>query len=164
MVATTVKPYDLLTRIPLHILLIVTIVLSGWLPDTIFSAHAQSPLEQQRQKPRTPRAGAPALAGRVVSVQNNVIYTSITTNWPSAGITDGTVLRIQLGGRNLDARFLSSTHYSQVLADPAARKSLDVDLVCTLDRAGALAVVGLAGGLPEWLGVKSGSPVTVVKQ
>jgi hypothetical protein len=160
---TTGNPHLILTRIAFRSLLVATIVLSDWLLGTAFSAHAQSPLEQQRQQPAN-RANAPALAGRVVSVQNGVIYTSITANWPSAGITDGTVLRVRLAGRTVDARFLSANHYSQVVTDPAARKGLDVDVACTLDNTGALAVVGLAGGLPEWLGVKSGLPVTVVKQ
>jgi hypothetical protein len=50
------------------------------------------------------------------------------------------------------------------VTNPAARKGLDVDLAGTIDTTGALAVVGLAGGLPEWLGVKPGWPVSVVKQ
>ena len=62
------------------------------------------------------------------------------------------------------ARFLSSTHYSQVANDSAARKALDVDVACTLNRDGSLAVVGLSGALPEWLGVKSGSPVIVIRK
>jgi len=148
------------TRIHLLLLLlIVTIVAPSWLPATILPARAQSPLEQQRGSGTT----TPALAGRVLSVQDGVIYTSITTDWPSAGITDDTVLRVQLAGRTFNARFLSPTHYAQVVNDPAARQGLDVDIVCTLDRDGTLAVVGLAGGLPEWLGVKPGWRVTVGK-
>jgi hypothetical protein len=99
----------------------------------------------------------------VVAVQNGVIYTSITADWPSAGITDGTVLQVHLAGRIFNARFLSPSHYSQVVTDSAARTGLDVDVACTIDRNGSLAVVGLSGSLPEWLGVNSGSPVSVVK-
>ncbi|MDO8475207.1 MAG: hypothetical protein Q7W02_03245 [Candidatus Rokubacteria bacterium] len=98
-----------------------------------------------------------------MAVQNGVIHTSITADWRSGGITDGTVLRVQLASRTLNARFLSPSHYSQVVTDPAARKGLDVDVACTLNRDGSLAVVGLSGSLPEWLGVKTGSAVTVVK-
>jgi len=97
-------------------------------------------------------------------VQTGFIYTSITTDWPSAGFIDGTVLQVQLAGRTFNARFLSSTHYSKVANDLAARKALDVDVACTLNRDGSLAVVGLSGALPEWLGVKSGSPVIVIRK
>ena len=164
MLTPIVEPHFMTNRISLRPLLVAAIVLPCCLTGAILPACAQSPLEQQRQKQRTARQGAPALAGRVVSVQNGVIYTSITTDWPAAGITDGTVLRVQLAGRTFNARFLSPTHYSRVLNDPAARKGLDVDLACTVNRDGTLVVVGLAGGLPEWLGVKSGSPITVVRQ
>ena len=160
---TIVEPHFMTTRISLRPLLVAAIVLPCCLAGTILPAGAQSPLDHQRQKQRTARTGTPALAGRVVSVQNGVIYTSITADWPSAGITDGTVLRVQLAGRIFNARFLSHSHYSQVVTDPAARKDLDVDVACTLNRDGFLAVVGLSGSLPEWLGVKSGSPLTVVK-
>jgi len=146
-----------------RLLFITAIVLPCLLPAAILPAGAQSPLEEQRQKQGTARTGTPALAGRVVAVQNGVIYTSIAADWPSAGITDGTVLRVHLAGRILNARFLSPGHYSQVVTDSAARTDLDVDVACTIDRDGSLAVVGLSGSLPEWLGVNSGSPVSVVK-
>ena len=127
-------------------------------------AEAQSPLEQQRLKPRASVAVTTALSGRVVSVHNGLIYTSITADWPSRGISGGTALRVRVGGRTLDARFLDPTHYLQVVTDPAKRKGLDVDVVCTVDKSGALVVVGLAGGLSEWLGLKLGAPVTVEKR
>ena len=152
------------TQISLRPLLIAGIVLLCYLPGSILPAGAQSPLEQQRQKQRATRTDPPALTGRVVSVQDGFIYTSITTDWSSTEITDGTVIRVQLAGRTFNARFLSLTHYSQVVNDPAARRSLDVDRACTANRDGSLTVVGLSSGLPEWLGVKSGSPVTIVKQ
>jgi hypothetical protein len=145
-------------------LILLAVALTGvWALLATFPAEAQSPLEQQRLKPRA-RAAVPALAGRVVSLQNGLIYTSITADWPSAGISGGTALRVRLGGRTLDARFLNPARYAQVVTDPAARKGLDVDVVCTVDRSGALVVVGLAGGLSEWLGLKFGAPVTVEKR
>jgi hypothetical protein len=146
-------------------LILLAVALTGvWGLLTSFPAEAQSPLEQQRRKPRAPVAVTPALSGRVVSLQNGLIYTSITADWPSARIFGGTALRVRLGGRTLDARFLTPPRYLQVVTDPAARKGLDVDVVCTVDRNGALVVVGLAGGLSEWLGLKFGAPVTVEKR
>lgn len=153
----------MLNRIRPRIVLAIALTGVWWLPTT-FPAGAQSPLEQQRLKPRAPVAVTPALSGRVVSVHNGLIYTSITADWPSAGISDGTALRVRLGGRTLDARFLNPARYSQVVTDPAARKGLDVDVACTVDNNGALVVVGLAGGLSEWLGLKLGAPVTVEKR
>lgn len=144
-------------------LFITAIVLPCLLPAAILPAGAQAPLQEQRQRQWTAPAGTPALAGRVVTVLNGVIYTSITADWPSAGITDGTVLRVYLAGRVFNARFLSRSHYSQVVTDPVARTGLDVDVACTLSQDRSLAVVGLSGDLPDWLGVKSGSPVAVVK-
>jgi len=151
------------TAILLRLLLITAIVLPCLLPAAILPAGAQTPLEEQRNQPTSRKKAGAALAGRVVAVHNGVIYTSITADWPSAGITDGSVLQVQLAGRILNARFLSPGHYSQVLTDPAARKGLDVDVACTLNQDRSLAVVGLSGNLSEWLGIKSGSPVTVVK-
>lgn len=79
MLANIVKHQNLPTPIPLQVLLIIiTIVLSCRLPGTILSALAPSPLEQQRQKRRAPRASSPIPAGRVMSVQTGVIYPSIT--------------------------------------------------------------------------------------
>jgi hypothetical protein len=156
------RPGFMATPILLRLLLITAIVLPSLLAGAILPAGAQSPLEEQRRQQAARRRDA-ALAGRVVAVQDGVIYTTITADWPSAGITDGTVLRVQLARRILNARFLSPSHYSQIVTDPAARKGLDVDVACTLNRDGSLAVVGLSGSLPEWLGVKSGSPVTVLK-
>jgi len=155
MMMPRVKPARVLRRLSF----IAAIVVPCWLSGTVV-AEGQSPLEQQRKA----HPGGVALAGRVVSVHEGVIYTSITANWTAAGLTDGSVVRVQLAGRNFNARFLSPGHYSQVLTDPVARRSLDVDLACTVNRDGALAVIGLSGGLPEWLGVKSGWPVSIVKQ
>jgi hypothetical protein len=152
-----------LNRIRPRIVLVIALTGVWWLLATV-PAGAQSPLEQQRLKPRAPVAVTPALSGRVVSVHNGLIYTSIIVDWPSAGISGGTALRVRLGGRTLDARFLNPARYLQVVTDPAARKGLDVDVACTVDTNGALVVVGLAGGLSEWLGLKFGSPVTVEKR
>lgn len=146
-------------------LILLAVALTGvwWLLAT-FPAEAQSPLEQQRLKPRAPVAVTPALSGRVVSVHNGLIYTSITADWPSTGISGGTALRIRLGGRTLDARFLNPARYAQMVTDPAARKGLDVDVVCTLDRTGALVVAGLGGGLPESLGSRPGASIGLEKR
>lgn len=153
--------FDFNTRRMLaRVLLVALVVLPCSLPATVLPAGAQSPLEQQRRQP----AVRPALQGRVVSVDRGMIYTSISTDWPSAGITDGTVLQVQLAGKSFNARFLSPDHFTQVLNDPAARRSLDVDVACIPNRDGSLSVVGLSGDLPEWLDLKPGSPVTVVKQ
>ena len=128
-------------------------------------AQAQSPLEQQRQKLRAPPAVTPVLRGTVVSVRGGIILTSITTaDARAAGITDDTALRLSLAGSAFDARFMSPTSYARVVNDPAARKALDVDVVCTLDSNGTLMVVGLGGGLPEGFGILPGAPVTVGKR
>jgi hypothetical protein len=51
-----------------------------------------------------------------------------------------------------------------VVSDPAARKGLDVNVARTLDQSASLVVVGLGGGMAEWLGVKLGAPITVEKR
>lgn len=127
-------------------------------------AQAQSPLDQQRQRANAQTVARQTWSGRVVSADGGIIYTGILADWSSTGMSDGDMLRVRLAGRTFDARFLSPAHYARVVTDPAARKGLDVDVACTVDQAGALAVVGLGGGLPEWLGIMPGSAISVEKR
>jgi hypothetical protein len=150
-------------RIRLRVVLVIAVGAACCLSGISLPAHAQSPLYQQRQK-QASTPGGPTLSGRVVSVLDGIIYTSIVADWSSAGISDGTVLSVRLAGRTFNARFLSPAHYSEIATDPAARKGLDVDIACTLDQTGALVVVGLGGGLPEWLGIKPGATVSLERR
>jgi hypothetical protein len=145
------------------LLLVVAFAVACWFHGATVPAWAQSPLEQQRPKQWAPATGTPALTGWVVSVQSGMIYTSMAADWRSTGISDGTVLRVRLAGRTFEARFLDPATYSRVVTDPAARRGLDMDIICTLDQSGALVVVGLGGGLPEAFGVRAGAPVAIEK-
>lgn len=74
--------------------------------------------------------------------------------------------RIHIAGKTLDMRFISKDAYRQLMQNPALRDTLDVDVLCLLNdstRPGAWVVVGLGGGLIDWLQAKPGMTVTIEK-
>ena len=106
------------------------------------------------------QAGPLVLQGHVESVEGWLIHTTIPT---PAALRDGDFLQVQLGGRQLVARFVSAERYAQLATDADARATLDVDIVCTGDGQHALTVAPLGGDLTDMVALTAATPVVVTR-
>jgi hypothetical protein len=122
----------------------------------------RTPLEQHREHVR---AGGPAsltLSGQVDGAHEGVIYTTIAPS-PEQPLVDQDVLQVSIGGRVLQARYFSPATYRRLAADPSAIASLDVEVLCTSDPSGFLALAASGGDLREVLHLESPASVVVVR-
>ncbi|MBI3109388.1 MAG: hypothetical protein HYY95_28085 [Candidatus Rokubacteria bacterium] len=105
-------------------------------------------------------ASAVVAEGHVVATTADAILTSITPDQLGA-VQSHDRLTVRVAGRALTTRFFDAARYAALLASPEAREGLDVDVVCTVDARGALVIVGLGGGLGDWLAARPGTDVII---
>ncbi len=98
--------------------------------------------------------------GQVVGTTADALLTSITRD-RLGDVQNHERLTVRVADRALTARFFDAARYTALRASPAAREGLDVDVVCTVDAGGAIVIVGLGGGLTDWLGARPGMRVVV---
>jgi hypothetical protein len=129
----------------------VLVVAAVWLP-------AGPPIARNADAQGRGLAFAVVAEGHVVATTADAILTSITHD--QLGVVqnhDG--LTVRVAGRALTTRFFDAARYAALLGSSEAREGLDVDVVCTVDARGSLVIVGLGGGLGDWLAARSGMPV-----
>jgi hypothetical protein len=124
-----------------------------------------TPLRAHRERARsqTPPA-SPLLNGSVVALTEDAITTSVGRDQLlDAGVRDEDVVTVRVAGQTITTRFLEPATVAAVLGSPAALDTFDVDVVCTTDARNAVVIVGRGGGLPAWLRLQPGMPVTIEK-
>ena len=126
---------------------------------------AGHPLQWSRD-PAARSAPAPVLRGLVTTVEGGTIVTSVSpADLSTHDVGDGDRISVEVGGKVLSARIASRSTYLGIIGDPAAAEGLDVDILGVVDDrdpgAARLVILGLGGGIAEWLRATPGMAVTL---
>jgi hypothetical protein len=133
-----------------------------------YTPRGETPLERYREPTVTRSTPAPVIKGRVAVVERDTIVTSVTSQDLLAhDFGDGDSVALEIGGKIVAARIVSMPTYLALADDPKAAGSLDVDVLGVINDRGQwkalLFIVGLGGGIAEWLGARPGMSVTLGK-
>ena len=130
-----------------------------------FPPRGSTPLERSREPAATRAALASVIQGQVARVQPDIIVTTVSSGDLLAhDLGDGDRVSVEIGGKVLAARIASGAAYLAIVGDPAAAESLDVAILGVIDDRGPgerLVIVGLGGGIAEWLSARPGMPLTL---
>jgi uncharacterized LabA/DUF88 family protein len=108
------------------------------------------------------------VAGRVTWIIDD---TRVATDITVGAMADNEMqvsdlVEIRISNRLMRARVLTQQQFDVLSADDAASAMFDADvvaLVSSTDVGAAVTIIGLGGGLSDWLGARAGQPVTIQK-
>lgn len=126
---------------------------------------ADNPFPEHRMRVQQGHVQVDSVRGLVVdAVGDDRLVTNIAPAALAAkGIEDSDNVTLTVGKETMRARIMSERSFSDTMSDAQLRDSLDVDIICLLAPA-RMEVVGLGGGLVEWLGPNKRMPVVVEKE
>jgi hypothetical protein len=135
----------------------------------VSAAMAENKLDEHRRNSSQARnqSEPTGAAGQIAHFDQNSIATTISlAQLERAGIGDHDRVNAAIGGKTLSARVVQHEAYLKLKEDPRASRMLDVDVLCVLDGtspSSVVTLVGLGGGLGDWLKPSIGNAVTLTQ-
>jgi hypothetical protein len=144
------------------------VIIALFTAPLLATGHAESegltPLQEHRERHARSTPPTAVATGEVTGSTADAILTNIRlAEIETAAVQDDDVLQLTLGGRVLTTRYLDSASFAALQTSAEARDAIDIDVICTIDSGGGLIIVGLGGGLGDWLQAAPGSRVVLEK-
>ena len=153
------------TGVRLCILLLVGVAAA--MPEAVAGENVLNRYRQSQSAAVADDAGRARIEGQVSRVHDDGIDTTVSVGQlRSVGIGDHDLVQIDVAGKEMRARLMLRDDFLEILRDKDARLGIDVDVVCIADSFGPaslVTIVGLGGGLTEWLQVRSGSAISLTR-